>query len=154
MLLSKFFDGLKGDKYAIPALLFVVALIMRLPSLFHELPPFQFCDEFIFSNETRDMLSSGRLIANEFKAGGFNIYPALMISKLISAFSIHPLDFNSLIVIGRAFYILFLSSGTVIFIYLTGELISKNKYIGIYSALAYLISPCIEPFLAVGNWFK
>jgi hypothetical protein len=66
-----------------------------------ELMPYQFCDESVFSFQVHGMLSNGSNVTNEFRAGGFNIYPVLTLLRIFTFVNPVNLDFNSVLLVGR-----------------------------------------------------
>lgn len=123
--------------------LFAIAVILRMPALFQELPPYLFCDEQIFADETMRMFASGSIVANEFKAGGLNIYPVLFIIKLFYTFTGNVPEYQQVIVFGRLIYAVILNSASIFFIFSTARLLFGRNDVAFYAAFGFLFSPMI-----------
>ena len=67
-------------------IIFLLAVLLRLPFLFTELPPYQFCDETIYFNQLIRLIEHKDASYDfyEFRAGGFNFLPMLPISYLVN----------------------------------------------------------------------
>lgn len=89
-------------------LIFLFSLLSRIPLLLNDLPPYQFCDETIYQNEVARMISADDWISNEFRAGGFNIYPAYILFNFINVFQPTTLSTSQMLIIGRLFYVILL----------------------------------------------
>lgn len=124
---------------------FILALILRLPAIFlQELPPFQFCDEDIYSNEVFKMLMENRFFTQEFRSGGINIYPAYILGKIFSLFAGRSPDLQELIIITRLFLPGILNAGTVFVLYRIGKILYKDSLRPqFFLLLGFLISPMI-----------
>ena len=66
--------------------IFVISLVSRLPLIWNNLPPYQFCDETIYFEEVMRMILTGDVLPNEYRAGGFNLYPAFYLLKILNFF--------------------------------------------------------------------
>jgi hypothetical protein len=117
---------LVGTKpYQIPPgvwLIFLMSLVSRIPLILNDLPPYQFCDEAIYQNEVIRMVGASDWIPNEFRAGGFNIYPAFIIFKAINFFLPSPLSSLQMLIIGRIFYVVLLPSISILFTFKISQL--------------------------------
>jgi hypothetical protein len=124
-------------------LIFLTSVLLRLPAaIFQELPPFQFCDEKIFSEEVFQMLREGRFMTKEFRSGGINIYPGFILGKVFYCFTGRLPSYIELIVMTRILMTVVLSAVTVFIINKTGKLIFAEKYQPrLIMLLAFLISP-------------
>jgi 4-amino-4-deoxy-L-arabinose transferase-like glycosyltransferase len=124
------------------AFIIFCAALMRSTAVFHDLPPYLFCDENIFSGESFAMLQSGQLLTQEFKAGGINIYVPLLIAKVIVLFSdFANFSYADYVILGRVIFLLVINPLTIIFIYLSAIELFQKKSVGLFASLAYLISP-------------
>lgn len=83
----------------------ILNFLIHLPSIGKELMPYQFCDESIFSFQVHGMLNNGSNVTNEFRAGGFNIYPVLTLLRIFTFVNPVSLDFNSVLLVGRIFMV-------------------------------------------------
>jgi hypothetical protein len=107
------------------------------------LPPYLYCDEGIYSNEVLRMLTSDTLVVNEFRAGGFNIYPVLLLFKLWGIFSTDLPSLSDVVVIGRLVHVVFLSSLAIFFIFHITNNLFNNERIGLYAVLGFVVSPMV-----------
>ncbi len=98
-------------------LIVFISFISRIPLLLKDLPPFQFCDETIYQNEVLRMMNEGDLVAKEYRAGGFNIYPILFLAKILSFFLNDPLSSTQVLLVGRIFGVLVLHSISLVITY-------------------------------------
>ena len=103
-----------SEKFLISAILF--AFILRLPGLFQELPPYQFCDEEFFWGEVNRMIRSNSYFAQEFRAGGANIYPMFYLTKFINMFLPDLLRSTGVLIIGRLLLVGVMGSLNIIII--------------------------------------
>ena len=129
-----------------PAVLFVlfsIAVALRLPALFQDLPPYVFCDEAIFHDEVTRLLSTGSWQALEFRSGGLNIYPVLVTAKLATWLSTAPLSSETVLWIGRILHAVILNAASIFFIFLATREMFGRPNIAIYAAFAYAISPMV-----------
>lgn len=110
-------------------------LVPRSISLNSDLPPYLFCDESIFLNAVNSF-NLHSLYANEFRAGGINIFPILFIKIL---FFIE--NDTSLIIAARFFYLILLGFLTCYFIYKTSRILGFDKLISSFSVLIFILSP-------------
>ena len=130
------------------ALIFILlaAVLLRLPAIFQELPPYLFCDEGMFASEAFAMLQQDRMLTTQFKAGGLNIYIPLIVAKGIfifnhNLFSYNNYGYTNFVVLGRIIYLLLINPLILIFIYLSAVELFQKKIIGLFASLAFLISP-------------
>ena len=124
-------------------IIFLLAVLLRIPFLFTELPPYQFCDETIYFNQLIRLIEQTNRPYDfyEFRAGGFNFLPMLPISYLVNLL---PYDNElTLIFFGRLFFNVLLSSASVFFIYKLTFLLSNSKKVSYLSILFFLLSPYI-----------
>jgi len=85
-------------------MIFLFSFLTRIPLLLSDLPPYQFCDETIYQSEVGRMISDNDWVSNEFRAGGFNLYPAYIIFSFVNLFQPSPLSSSQMLIIGRLFY--------------------------------------------------
>ncbi|MCK6599557.1 MAG: phospholipid carrier-dependent glycosyltransferase [Bdellovibrionaceae bacterium] len=126
-------------------ILFFLAMTMRIPAaLFQELPPFQFCDEEIYSSEVFKMLTEMRLFTKEFRAGGMNIYPAYFLGLIYSYLKGHLPSLTELILLGRIFYNVILNSLTLFVLYfIAQELLPENRRFKFLLVSLFVLSPMV-----------
>jgi 4-amino-4-deoxy-L-arabinose transferase-like glycosyltransferase len=127
-------------------LIIFLAVLLRVPAIFQELPPYLFCDESMFADEAFAMLQQGRMLTGQFKAGGLNIYIPLLIAKPLFFFNDHIFSYTlfgytNFVMLGRIAYVLLLNPLTLVFIYFSAVELFQKKTIGLCAALAFLISP-------------
>lgn len=122
---------------------FILTVCLRLPSVFQELPPYLYCDEGMFSGEVLRMLTSDTFIVNDFRAGGVNVYPVLILFKLWGIFSTELPSLSDVVVVGRLVHVVSLSSLAVFFIFHLTNNLFDNKRIGLYAVLGFVISPMV-----------
>lgn len=125
---------------------FILALIFRIPPvLIQELPPFQFCDEDIYSSEVMKMLTENRFFTKEFRSGGINIYPAYFLGKLFFLIMGRLPELNELIIMARLLLSGILNASTVFIISKIGTIIFKeNTRPKILLLLGFSLSPMIS----------
>ncbi len=133
------------------AALFAAALLLRMPSVVQELPPYTYCDEDVYAGEVLRMLQGGSWVVNEFRAGGLNIYPPLLLGKAWVLATGQPPAMSSLLVVGRAIYAVFLSSAAVVLVFGASKTMFKRVDIAFYSSVAFLLSPMI--LAASRSWY-
>jgi hypothetical protein len=134
-------EKLYQNKFILIAML--VAFLIRLPGLFQELPPYQFCDEEFFFGEVSRMIGANTYLAKEFRAGGANIYPMFYLGKLINLFSPEFYRTTGLLIIGRLLLLGLMGSLNIIVLNKICELIFNNKIITQLTIVLYLVSPFI-----------
>lgn len=117
-----------------------IIVAIRIPILLQELPPFQFCDESIFFGEVVRLYNGKEWVTHEFRAGGFNIYPILILSKILGNFN-QPSSIDILL-IGRYVYLVLFACVAGYGFYKLGEDIS-GKTVGVITLLLYAISPYV-----------
>jgi len=120
-------------------LLMVLTVLIRIPAIFQELPPFQFCDEAIFYAEVLRLINHGGGLIHEFRSGGFNIIPIFLFAKI--ALYISPLSQLDILIVGRFFYLCVLGCLTTYLIYKISQEIFPEPRIGLMAAFFYVISP-------------
>jgi len=121
-------------------LLLVILSVMRIPILFQELPPFQFCDESIYFDEVVRLHFKNEWLTHEFRSGGFNIYPILLLTKIVDFF--HHLSNLDILVIGKFFYLVMFGTVAGYGFYKVGKDIGGSK-VGIVTLILYMISPYV-----------
>jgi 4-amino-4-deoxy-L-arabinose transferase-like glycosyltransferase len=144
---TKLFNSLLNSSTALICIL-LLAVLSRVPAIFQELPPYLFCDEGLYADEAFVMLQQNRLVTHQFKAGGLNIYLPLFLAKIIlifnnSIFSYTNFGYTNFVILGRAIYILLINPLTIIFIYFSAVELFRKKSIGLFAALAFLVSPLL-----------
>jgi hypothetical protein len=116
---------------------------MRLPGLFQELPPYQFCDEEFFWGEVNRMILSNSYLAEEFRAGGANIYPMFYLTKFINMFLPDLLRSTGVLIVGRLILVGVMGSLNIIIIKKICDYLFSNKVITKITIILYVISPYI-----------
>lgn len=119
---------------------FLINLVIRVPGIRLELPPFTFCDENLWRVSTVSALQENNIVLNEFRAGSINTYPVLFLSKLWEIIFGSITD-TQVVVIGRALLPVLLGSATVFFIFKIVFLLTSNKIYSFISILLFTISP-------------
>jgi hypothetical protein len=101
-----------------PILVFIVTvnIFSRLPFLYKELPPFQFCDESFFAADVHKMLNSKFPIAHEFRSGNLNSLPVYLAASILKFFGI-DLNIESIVILGRVIMPMTLGALTCLVIY-------------------------------------
>jgi len=127
------------NKYILFGLLLLLALI-RLPIMMQELPPFQFCDESMFFGEVQRLYFANEWVTHEFRSGGFNIYPVLILTKILGY--IYDLSSVDILLIGRYFYLVFLALLSGYGFYKVGSIVGGN-ILGVICIALYIISPYV-----------
>ena len=111
--MNKFLDF--KAKYLI-FIFFIGNIFIRVPSITQKLPPYFFCDEELFSEETFRMLQENSYLQEMFKAGPVNIYPPLIIYKIYITFTNQAPSFNELLILGRIILPILASCLTILFL--------------------------------------
>jgi len=111
--MNKFLDF--KAKYLI-FIFFIGNIFIRVPSITQNLPPYFFCDEELFSEETFRMLQENSYLQEMFKAGPVNIYPPLIIYKIYITFTNQAPSFNELLILGRIILPILASCLTILFL--------------------------------------
>lgn len=62
----------------------IVALLLRFPALWQDRPPYLFCDEGIYYSDALQMLQNGSWTSLEFRSGPLNVYPIVILIRLLS----------------------------------------------------------------------
>lgn len=127
---------------------FLTAVILRLPSVAQELPPFQFCDEAIYSAEAQRMVVQHGWRTVEFRSGGMNLYPMVLVGRLMEKFGL--LNDTSFLVAGRLLYPVLLSSAAIWPVAAAARAITGRRLGGIVGAALFLLSPSL---LAVSRYW-
>jgi len=109
-----------------------LSILIKLPSIFLDLPPYQYCDETIYLNQ---LLRFGNDWNHfyEFRAGGFNYIPLYPLAFF--------LDKEALLIAGRVLYNVMFSSFTIFYIFKITKLFSNSKIIIFISLFLFLVSP-------------
>jgi hypothetical protein len=113
-------------KLLLPSFVWITVIaygLTRIPGVLNDLPPYQFCDETIYFNEVLRLVNEGSLISSEFRAGGFNIYPALMIVQIINLFLPAPMTSIQILIVGKVIYAVLLPLLSSIFVYKIAKLL-------------------------------
>ncbi|MBT8552466.1 phospholipid carrier-dependent glycosyltransferase [Polynucleobacter paneuropaeus] len=127
-----------SDKRAL-FLLMALTILIRIPAIFQELPPYQFCDEAIFYTEVLRLINHGGGLIHEFRSGGFNIIPIFLFAKI--SLYVAPLSQLDILIAGRFFYLCILGCLTTYLIYKISQEIFPKPRIGLMAAFFYVISP-------------
>jgi 4-amino-4-deoxy-L-arabinose transferase-like glycosyltransferase len=144
---TKLVNSLLNSSTALLCIL-LLAVLSRVPAIFQELPPYLFCDEGLYADEAFVMLQQNRLVTHQFKAGGLNIYLPLFVAKIIllfdsNIFSYTNYGYTNFVILGRAIYLLVINPLTIVFIYFSAVELFRKKSIGLFAALAFLVSPLL-----------
>ena len=129
-------------------LIFVFSFLSRIPLIVNDLPPYQFCDETVYQNEVTRMVNAGDWIPNEFRAGGFNIYPAYFTFILINVFLPSPLSSLQMLVIGRILYVVLLPAISILFAFKI-----SNLFVGKVPAIIASFLFSISLLYYVNFWY-
>lgn len=122
--------------------LFLGAILVRLPSLWHEHEPYLFCDESIFSSDAARMLD-GQVGSNEFRAGGLNTYPVLLLWKTLGIAGISDPGSTAFLVSGRLLMTVVVGSMAVVLIYLATRLVAVGRLPALAAGAAFIASPYV-----------
>ena len=121
---------------------FAFSIIFRIPGAIQDLPPYIFCDEEIFIKESYSLQDENRIITNEFRSGGLNIYLPLIVFKIVSRiFNINE-EFTPYIFTARILMVI-ISSATIYVLYLLSNIIFYNTTINKFTLLGFVFSPTI-----------
>ena len=132
-------------KYQVFALT-LVAVILRLPEIRQELPPYLFCDEGMFFGQVQEMLSTGNWLPSDYRSGGLNIYPVFFLTHVLNYFSDIFLTETSLLIFGRlVMNVCIGSAGTIAIAFATKKL-SHSYRAALFAACLYALSPGLKAF--------
>ena len=95
---------------------FIGNIFIRVPSITQNIPPYFFCDEEMFSEETFRMLQEKSYFQQMFKAGPVNIYPPFIIYKIYITLTNQAPEFNELLILGRLVLPILASCLTILFL--------------------------------------
>lgn len=129
-------------------LIFLFSLVSRIPLILNDLPPYQFCDETVYQNEVIRMVGASDWIPNEFRAGGFNIYPAIFLFNVINFFIPSPLSSLQMLIIGKIFYVVLLPSISILFTFKISQL-----FVGKVPAIITTLIFGISTFYYMNFWY-
>ncbi len=121
---------------------FLLCLILRIPSLRQELPPYLFCDENLYAGEAFALQESGNPVTQIFRAGGLNIYPPFFFSQFLKTIGLDVNNYSNFIVLSRILMII-LSSATVYVLFKIVSLITDNSTAQKLTILAFIFSPYV-----------
>jgi hypothetical protein len=121
----------------------ILNFFIHLPSIGKELMPYQFCDESIFSFQVHGMLNNGSNVTNEFRAGGYNIYPVLALLRIFTFVNPVSLDFNSVLLAGRVLMVQVPNILICFVIYILVRELNLSSRFGLVGNALVLLSPLI-----------
>lgn len=145
MPINKMMQNIDSNRFTPPFFLVLAVFVIRLLPIRQELPPYPFCDEEIFSNAALQLIISNSWITSEFRAGGINIYPTVVVGKLLQYLG-YEITLTTTMVIGRIIGPLIFGSLTIFLVYLITLEISKNRQIAILSGIFFLFSPAVYAY--------
>jgi len=125
--------------------LVVASFLVRLSPLRQEMPPYSFCDEDIFSIEALRLVTTGSWLTSEFRAGGMNIFPTVIIGKILQFFG-QDVTLTTSITIGRFVGPILLGSLTTSLIYLITFEISKKRSVAVLASIFFIASPAVYAY--------
>lgn len=124
------------------ALVFVLLnILLRLPGIFQELPPYTFCDEDIFLKAAFTMWQHDDWRVGNFQSGGLNYYLPLLAAKITSFFHSGELSLTQFTMLSRFTSAVILSSLSVIFIFLATLELTSRRVVAILAATLFTFSP-------------
>jgi len=94
------------------------------------------------------MVGASDWIPNEFRAGGFNIYPAFFLFNVINFFLPSPLNSLQMLIIGRIFYVVLLPSISILFAFKISQL-----FVGKVPAIITTLIFGISTFYYMNFWY-
>ncbi len=116
---------------------------MRFAAIRNGLPPYQFCDETIYAGEVLRMLRDGDWLANEFRAGGFNIYPVyLTLKPVVGVLGTVP-DLYELTTGGRILMGVLVGAATVFPLYFGVRRLFRDSVAAAAAVLLFAVSPFV-----------
>jgi hypothetical protein len=123
----------------------LLSVFVRLLASSKEMPPFSFCDEDIYTREIFRLFESRTWQTVEFRAGGLNTYPTLLVEKAVSVLGFES-SFEGTVVLGRTISVVLIGALTSIFIYLIANELSNRVVVARLSALIFCISPGVYAY--------
>lgn len=139
---NKYFK--KNIEYLVIFCLIFLTIAIRLPYIYSELPPFVFCDEMMFSGETWDLLSSKTGQIDEFRAGGLNMYPTLLLQKSLNFIGKGATTFEEYLILGRYVHLIFFGCLTTLMIFALTNSVTKNYAASVFASLVFVLSPYVN----------
>lgn len=134
-------------KYKLTLLLLaLLSALIRLPALFQELPPFLFCDEGMFYGQVNEMLSTRSWLPTDFRSGGLNIYPVLLLIKVMQFFAPVFGEPTSVLIAGRFILTVCLGSLGLVTVALATEKFTSSRITAIFAGVLYVVSPGLRAF--------
>lgn len=127
---------------------FAVAALLRVPATVQELPPFQFCDELLFSSEAQRLVLDHQWVTLQFRSGGLNIYPMVIVGRVLNRLGLF--DPTAFVIEGRWLYSVLLASAAVFFVAGAARVLTGSRRVGLIAALLFLLSPSL---LAVSRYW-
>jgi hypothetical protein len=121
----------------------ILNLLIHLPSINKEIMPYQFCDESIFSFQVNGMLDNGSNVTNEFRAGGFNIYPVLTLLRIFTFVNPVNVDFNSVLLVGRVLMVQVPNMLVCFVVYILIKELKLSSRFGLVGIALVLLSPLL-----------
>ena len=121
---------------------FLICLVLRIPSLRQELPPYLFCDENLYAGEAFALQQSGNPVTQIFRAGGLNIYPPIFLSQFLKIVGVEVSQYSNFIILSRILMII-LSSATVYVLFKITSLLTDNIKAQKCTVLAFVFSPYV-----------
>jgi hypothetical protein len=121
---------------------FLLCLVLRVPSLRQELPPYLFCDENLYAGEAFALQQSGNPVTQIFRAGGLNIYPPIFFAQIFKLLGFDVNVYSNFIVLSRILMIL-LSAATVYVLFKIISLLTENSKAQKFTVLAFVFSPYV-----------
>jgi 4-amino-4-deoxy-L-arabinose transferase-like glycosyltransferase len=141
--IGKFVDIHKSR--ALVFALMLASFAVRLLPIRQELPPYSFCDEDIYADEARRLITSDSWVTSEFRAGGMNIYPTVIVGKLLQYLG-KDITLSTSIITGRFLGPVLLGSLTTILVYLIAFEISKNRSVALLAGIFFILSPAVYAY--------
>jgi hypothetical protein len=123
-------------------LAFLVCIILRIPSLRQELPPYLFCDENLYAGEAFSLFSNGGFVADIFRAGGVNIYSPILFSSILSLIGFGGDSYSNFIIEARILMVI-LNASTVYVLLAIISLFTKSKLVHFFTIGGFVVSPYV-----------
>lgn len=126
----------------ITLILFAVNALLRLPAVYQDQPPFNFCDESIITSTAYTLATNGNLVLKDYLYGGMNFYLPALVARGLQLLGANYLESEgSFVLLSRFLFCIFLSSFAAVFVYFSALNFFKSKNISAIAAIMFTLSP-------------
>src|SRR5262249_8962554 len=123
--------------------LFIVAVILRIPGILQDFPPFTFGDEDIITMTAYQMYREGTLVPKTFLCGGVNFYLPILLANVCDFFMDRVLTFSEFLLVTRMTMPVILGSCIPIIVYFTCLRVFQRTSMAAITGILSLFSPML-----------